>query len=341
MPADNARRNNRMSVCSIKEGYVHKLVKVTNGEGGDRWSLISLSRVRGRNVELKFVDSMKRQFQFSVDSFQILLDSLLLFYDCAEMPMSPNFYPTVVGESMYGDFDESLRHLQCKLIATTCPEEIRGGGLLKYCHLLVRSYQAAEPNKIKTLERYMCSRFFIDFPDLNQQRNKLERYLWDHFSEEEDASEEIGGEECDMVAPTIRYQYLMTLHRVVDESTVCLMMHERKSTLCLIEELAYQYRPNTMLHQHHQHHPATGYLTNIPLYSFNPMPMHMGNNRHGYHHQQQQHYYPQQHRQYNGNNSYPQHLNKQHHHQGTYYYPSNGFFIAGTPVMPNSWMPCS
>jgi hypothetical protein len=170
----------------IGDRYVHKLVKVTNGEAGDRWSLISLSRVRRRNVELKFVDSMKRQYQFSVDSFQILLDSLLLFYECAEMPMSPNFYPTVVGESMYGDFDESMLHLRDKLIATHCPEEIRGGGLLKYCNLLVRGYRPAEPGKIKAVERYMCSRFFIDFPDLGQQRTKLERYLWDHFAEEDD-----------------------------------------------------------------------------------------------------------------------------------------------------------
>ncbi|XP_013778370.2 protein FAM46C-like isoform X2 [Limulus polyphemus] len=211
----------RISSCSLKEAYVHKMVKVADS---DRWSLISLSNNRGRNMELKFVTYMKRQFEFSVDSFQIILDSLLLFYDCAQMPMGDTFYPTIVAESVYGDFQEALYHLHKKLISTRNPEEIRGGGLLKYCNLLVRDYKPALPEDIKSLERYMCSRFFIDFSDVGQQQNKLESYLANHF---------IGDDHN-------KYDYLMILHRVVDESTVCLMGHERRQTLTLIEQLAYQ-----------------------------------------------------------------------------------------------------
>ena len=37
--------------------------------------------INGQNIELKFVDRMKRQFQFSVDSFQILIDPLLDYYE--------------------------------------------------------------------------------------------------------------------------------------------------------------------------------------------------------------------------------------------------------------------
>ena len=213
----------RMSSCSLKEGYVNKMVKVANES--DRWSLISLSNNGGRNVELKFVDTMKRQFEFSVDSFQIMLDSILLFYDCAEMPIGENFYPTVLGESVYGDFSEALYHLQKRMIATKQPEQIRGGGLLKYCNLLVKDYTPASLQEIKTLERYMCSRFFIDFPDVTQQQNKLESYLLNHL---------VGVDEC------LRYDYLRRLHKVVDESTVCLMGHERRQTLNLIDELACQ-----------------------------------------------------------------------------------------------------
>ncbi|XP_033230398.1 terminal nucleotidyltransferase 5C [Belonocnema kinseyi] len=215
----------RITTCSLKEAYVSKMVKVNNE--GDRWSLISLGNNRGhRNVELKFVDSMRRQFEFSVDSFQIVLDSLLLFYKCSKLPIGENFYPTVVGESVYGDFQEALYHLHKKLISTRHPEEIRGGGLLKYCNLLVKMYKPSQPDYIKTLERYMCSRFFIDFPDISQQRAKLENYLWNHF---------VGPEE-----EALKYQYLILLHSVVEESTVCLMGHERRQTLALIENLAYQ-----------------------------------------------------------------------------------------------------
>ncbi|XP_065156416.1 terminal nucleotidyltransferase 5C isoform X2 [Atheta coriaria] len=215
----------RISSCSMKEAYVSKMVKVNND--GDRWSLISLGTSRGhKNVELKFVDTMRRQFEFSVDSFQIVLDSLLLFYDCSELEISENFYPTVVGESVFGDFQEALYHLQNKLISTRHPEEIRGGGLLKYCYLLVKNYQPARPEWIKSLQRYMCSRFFIDFPDINQQKAKLENYLWNHF----------GGPEEE----ALKHQYLMHLHEVVEESTVCLMGHERRQTLSLIDNLAWQ-----------------------------------------------------------------------------------------------------
>uniref|UniRef100_A0A0K8TR87 polynucleotide adenylyltransferase n=1 Tax=Tabanus bromius TaxID=304241 RepID=A0A0K8TR87_TABBR len=225
LPEGVSRR--RISPCSLKEAYVGKMVKVNNNNDGDRWSLISLGNSPGhKNVELKFVDTMRRQFEFSVDSFQIVLDSLLLFYDCAALPISENFYPTVVGESVYGDFQEALYHLQNKLISTRQPEEIRGGGLLKYCNLLVRNYQPVDPDKIKTLERYMCSRFFIDFPDITTQTVKLEAYLRNHFW---GADEE-----------HLQYQYLMHLREVVETSTVCLMNHERHQTLLLIQTLAMQ-----------------------------------------------------------------------------------------------------
>lgn len=223
LPPASALCRRRATACSLKEAYVSKMVKV-NSEG-DRWSLISLGNSRGhKNVELKFVDSMRRQFEFSVDSFQIVLDSLLVFYECAQLPIGENFYPTVVGESVYGDFQEALYHLHKKLISTRHPEEIRGGGLLKYCALLAKGYRAARPDYIKTLERYMCSRFFIDFSELGQQRSKLEAYLRNHF---------VGREE-----EALKHHYLTLLHGVVRESTVCLMGHERRQTLALIEALA-------------------------------------------------------------------------------------------------------
>ena len=210
----------KMSSCSLKDAYVQKMVKVYNDL--DKWSLISLSNNKGRNVELKFVHQMRRQFEFSVDSFQIILDSMLTFYDVSQTPMSEHFYPTVVAESVYGNFNEALFHLNKKLIATRNPEEIRGGGLLKFCNLLVRGYTPADEIDMKSLQRYMCSRFFIDFSDIGLQTIKLENYLANHF---------IGDEEN-------KYDYLMILYSVVDNSTVCLMNGERRQTLNLIQQMA-------------------------------------------------------------------------------------------------------
>ncbi|KAM6473214.1 terminal nucleotidyltransferase 5C [Liasis olivaceus] len=210
----------KITPMTLKEVYIEKLVKVSTEI--DRWSLISLSNKHGRNVELKFVDRIRRQFEFSVDSFQIILDSLLFYYECSENPMSEHFHPTVIGESMYGDFEAAFLHLKNRLITTKNPEEIRGGGLLKYSNLLVRDFKPMDKEEIKTLERYMCSRFFIDFPDILEQQRKLETYLQNHFAEEDRS----------------KYDYLMTLRRVVNESTVCLMGHERRQTLNLISLLA-------------------------------------------------------------------------------------------------------
>jgi len=70
MPAGVSRE--RISTANLSEAYVRKLMKVYDEQ--NRWSLISLSNVQSysaRNVELKFADRIRRQFEFSVDSFQV------------------------------------------------------------------------------------------------------------------------------------------------------------------------------------------------------------------------------------------------------------------------------
>ncbi|KAF6091644.1 terminal nucleotidyltransferase 5D [Phyllostomus discolor] len=213
-------KKEKITLRIMKEAYVQKMVKVCNKY--DRWSLISLSNNNGKNVELKFVNSLRRQFEFSVDSFQVLLDPMLDFYCDKNAKLAQESYPVVAAESMYGDFQEAMMHLQNKLIATRKPEEIRGGGLLKYSNLLVHGFKPACEAQIKNLERYMCSRFFIDFPDVGEQQKKIESYLHNHFTGEEKS----------------KYEYLMTLRRVVSESTVCLMGHERRQTINMITFMA-------------------------------------------------------------------------------------------------------
>ncbi|OXB57213.1 hypothetical protein ASZ78_015952 [Callipepla squamata] len=210
----------KITAQTMKDAYVQKMVKVSTDH--DRWSLISLSNNSGKNVELKFVNSLRRQFEFSVDSFQIVLDSILNVYRETDCKLTEDSHPTIIAESMYGDFNEAMDHLKYKLISTRNPEEIRGGGLLKYSNLLVRDFKPADEAEIKSLERYMCSRFFIDFPDVAEQQRKIESYLRNHFIGEEKS----------------KYDYLMTLRGVVNESTVCLMGHERRQTLNMITILA-------------------------------------------------------------------------------------------------------
>lgn len=197
-----------------------------------RWSLLSLHNRQGQNVELKFVDKMKRQFQFSVDGFQIDLMPMLAYYDRLDEAKANNRtdisieYPSVRAESMYGDFNLAMYHLDSKLVATHAPEEIRGGGLLKYCNLLVKGYRPeCDQASMQSLEKYMCSRFFIDFSDIKDQQAKLCAYMTSHFQND---------------AHTCLH-YLHRLYKVVNASTVCLMGHERKQTLHLIVSLAQSF----------------------------------------------------------------------------------------------------
>ena len=71
--------------------------------------------------------------------------------------MSEHFYPTVVAESVYGSFDVAIDHLNRKLIATRNPEQIRGGGLLKYCNLVVRNFR-----QVRSLRSHLISDTLAD-----------------------------------------------------------------------------------------------------------------------------------------------------------------------------------
>ncbi|CAF1034673.1 unnamed protein product [Adineta ricciae] len=236
-----------VSPIIIQAAYVKKIVRVINPSNNDSWALISLYNINGQNIELKFVDRLKRQFQFSVDSFQILLDPLMDYYEriskyqqsinkkqqyyhhdyrASKSNRYPNRYPVIPVECLYGSFDAALTHLNRRQIVTTSPEGIHGGGLLKYCLLLTRGYRPYD-NGISSwqLEKLMCSRFFIDFIDVNEQEYKLVSYLSSHFSNDDSA----------------KYRYLLQLSTIIERSTVCLMAHERNLTLTLISQLATEY----------------------------------------------------------------------------------------------------
>jgi len=178
----------RLTICALEEAYVHKQVKVNTGyQNGDRWSLISLHNDASQNLDLKFVDKMNRQYQFSTDSFQIYLDSYFQLdgLDCIQngtVELKSTFFPTVLASSAYGNFSEAEYHLNNRLIKTKSPEEIRGGGLFKYCNLLSQQYKPLNCEEIESQERTMCTRFFIDFSEPSRQSSELLKYFHSHFA---------------------------------------------------------------------------------------------------------------------------------------------------------------
>ena len=212
-------QTNRISCYMLEESYVKKMVKVSTGT--DRWSLIALGDESGMNIELKFVHHMRRQYEFSVDSFQIILDPILSF-DAAHdreslVKVGPDFFPRVYATSIYGSFSDALNHMNKRLICTKNPEQIRGGGLLKYCYLQVCGYKPADPEAMENLEPYMCSRFFIDFPLANAQYTKINKYLFTRFLQQRNLTQAL--------------EFLDILLKVVSQ---CCMESERHKTMGIV-----------------------------------------------------------------------------------------------------------
>ena len=167
---------------------------------------------------------MKRQYQFSVDSFQILLEPLLNYFYFTKKFDS---YPPILVLSSYGNFFEALQHLHYRLIAVKSPEEIRGGGLLKYCDLIARGFRPTNPNQMTDLQRYMCSRFFIDFRDSLAQEQVLFKYVNSHFGIDYD----------------VRYRFLRCLYEVISTDSVWLSAYERLAFLKTISTMSSSIMP--------------------------------------------------------------------------------------------------
>ena len=51
--------------------------------------------------------------------------------------------PSAEAVCVHGDYRQALEHLNNKLISIHNPEEVRGGGLLKYARLLVGGYKVS------------------------------------------------------------------------------------------------------------------------------------------------------------------------------------------------------
>jgi hypothetical protein len=174
---------------------------------------------------------MKRQYQFSVDSFQILLDPLLNFLNLTQK-FDFNYLnlPTIIVLSSYGNFFEALQHLHYRLIAVKAPEELRGGGLLKYCDLIARGFRPTNQIQMKDLQRYMCSRFFIDFRDSLKQEQILFKYVTSHFGIDYD----------------VRYRFLRCLYDVISTDSVWLSAFERICFLRIISTMSSSILPFKM-----------------------------------------------------------------------------------------------
>ena len=201
--------------------------------------------------------------------------------------------------SVYNDLHQALDHLKKKLIATYTPESMRGGGLLKYCDLLAQNYKVYDLADMCRMQRYMCSRFFIDYKTVPEQIHVITQYVTTHFLPLSMSSLVDPGQplmEC-RVPPTAtsshsksslvqntEHNHLVNarlcllffdhLLSVIQQSTVCLTHHDKEMTWIHINNLkeSYHYKYEHLFLGDHQH--------------FQQYHMY-----HHHHHQQQQQYH--------------------------------------------------
>ncbi|CAF1252024.1 unnamed protein product [Didymodactylos carnosus] len=204
--------------------------------------------------------------------------------------------------SVYNDIGTAINHLNNKLISTYEPEQMRGGGLLKYCNLLARDFVPADRATLSKMEKYMCSRFFIDYKSLDEQMYILRSYIESHF----DLTNYLNYHMC--------YLFLEYLARTITTSTVCLVKDDKSAILDHIHQSkrAYldQYKHLSSLinnrtaikfqqQQHHTHSSSSSASsTSSGSRSSSPQRNRSHNNNYYYHHRNQYYYTG-----YNNNNN--------------------------------------
>jgi len=205
-----------ISLHLIPAAYFQKQINVppqhetSVKSNSDCWSLVCLRNLRGCNLEFKFVrhdgiSSIKRHFEYSSDSFQIVLDTTYLnrlerfsnlknleeTYHISQvslklnrsLPKLPWFLPSIHVICLYPNFLEAMRHLNKKYIKIFQPADLRGGGLLKYCYLKVHSFRN-DPKQKKDLNKLlaiMVVTFLFTTSGRHQQWTRLVKYMATHF----------------------------------------------------------------------------------------------------------------------------------------------------------------
>ena len=190
--------------------------------------------------------------------------------------------PFIHVTSLYKDLHQALQHLNNKLIATYEPETMRGGGLLKYCDLLARNYKPYDSAIMGHMQRYMCSRFFIDYKTIREQLHVIAQYVGTHYLPSSittnyfttNNSNEIPQsqyhlqnrlinskydsdqiDQVDLINARLCLRFFENLLVVIQQSTVCLTHEDRALLLYNIQILRdhYHYEYERLFQNDSQH----------------------------------------------------------------------------------------
>lgn len=188
----------------LEQIYVQKLIMIPKmhhdresmelGSDEDCWSLICFRNDEGKNVEFKFVNRLRRCYEFPTDSFQIILNEEVLGgrdtpgarvgeSAKAEAKDQTSYVHKTQYLSCHTSMDEALGDLRHNRLGIHKPEEIRGGGFLRYIQLRMKGALLRKEQKVQEEknERLMLNRFLLDFRSQASISHVLDNFIRCHF----------------------------------------------------------------------------------------------------------------------------------------------------------------
>lgn len=178
--------------------YLSKMFLKSSAEAdSDAWALFSFAGFNCPGLDIKFVCSCARPYQFSMDSLFVVLDDVVLAlqqslqsreHACEAVAQLP------IVHSYYGDAEQVKQHIISKTVSLRQVSDlavVHGGGLFKYASLVSKGWTVAPELNKALLEKYACNRFSVDFPDFGDfrgselistlQAQRLNTYLHTHY----------------------------------------------------------------------------------------------------------------------------------------------------------------
>merc|ERR1719233_963670 len=130
---------------TLTRTYIAKMYRQCNDNlGNDNsniWSLFSFNNFEGRNIEVKFVHTLKRQYTFSIDSWQIDLSNFLRSSKLNNQYLVQSNRPGAICYCLFPDIKVAYEDVKKKQIRVVEPETVRGGCFLRYGGLLYKGYR--------------------------------------------------------------------------------------------------------------------------------------------------------------------------------------------------------
>jgi len=124
-------------VMSPPECYKHLFKESLHvHDPSEQWSLISLGS-DDFTIDLKVVYKASRHYAFSIDSFEVVLNSMLQYRPPYKAGSGILRKTEVEVRSTYGNYEEALEHLTSKKLCTRNPGGIHHG-LFRYCLEIAR-----------------------------------------------------------------------------------------------------------------------------------------------------------------------------------------------------------